>query len=105
MAYVIVCVCFGLAGGWVGKYKGSSFWLWFLISGLVPFLGLAAAALYRSEREELRRACPRCGRVRKIHDAVCMRCGAELEFPEAAIAPESWVGASGSAGTPSVSSK
>jgi hypothetical protein len=90
MAYVIIAVCFGLAGGIVGKIKGSSFVLWFLISGLVPFLGLLAAIFYRFERDELRRACPQCGRVTKIYDAVCTRCGAELEFPDVAIAPESW---------------
>jgi hypothetical protein len=90
MAYVIIAVCFGLAGGIVGKIKGSSFVLWFLISGLVPFLGLLAAILYRFERDELRRACPQCGRVTKIYDALCTRCGAELEFPDVAIAPESW---------------
>ena len=32
MAYVIIAVCFGLAGGLVGKVKGSSFLLWFLIN-------------------------------------------------------------------------
>jgi len=90
VAYVIIAVCFGLSGGIIGKVKGSSFWLWFLISGLVPFLGLLAAIAYRSEREELRRECPRCGRVTKIYDAICTRCGAELEFPDVAIAPESW---------------
>ena len=26
-------------------------------------------------------------RIVKLHDAVCMRCGAELEFPDVAIAP------------------
>ena len=35
-------------------------------------------------------ACPQCGRVTKIYDALCTRCGAELDFPEVAIAPESW---------------
>jgi hypothetical protein len=90
VAYVIIAVCFGLAGGFVGKVKGSSFMLWFLISGAVPFLGLLTAIVYRIERDELRRACPQCGRVTKIYDAVCMRCGAELEFPDVAIAPESW---------------
>ena len=58
MAYVIIAVCFGLAGGIVGKIKGSSFFLWFLISGVVPFLGLIAAIAYRFERDELRRQCP-----------------------------------------------
>jgi hypothetical protein len=90
MAYVIIACCFGLSGGIVGKYKGSSFWLWFLISGAVPFVGLFAAAAYRVERDELRRQCPECGHVTKLYDALCMRCGAELEFPEVAIAPESW---------------
>ncbi len=89
MAYVIIAICFGLAGGIVGRVKGSSFVLWFLISGLVPFLGLFAAIAYRMESNELRRQCPRCGRVTKIYDAVCTRCGEELDFPEVAIAPES----------------
>jgi hypothetical protein len=90
MAYVIIAVCFGLAGGIVGRFKGSSFVLWFLISALVPFIGLMTAIAYRFERDELRRSCPNCGRVTKIYDALCTRCGAELDFPEVAIAPESW---------------
>jgi rRNA maturation protein Nop10 len=89
MAYVLIAVAFGLSGGIVAKVKGNSFWLWFLISGVVPFIGLLAAILYRSERDALRRRCPRCGRVVKIHDALCTRCGEELEFPHVAIAPES----------------
>jgi hypothetical protein len=88
VAYVIIAVCFGIAGGIVGRLMGSSFWLWFLISGVVPVLGLLAALAYRFESQELRRRCPRCGRVTKIYDAVCMRCGAELEFPDVAVAPE-----------------
>ncbi len=90
MAYVIIAICFGLAGGIVGKIKGSSFLLWFLISGLVPVIGLVTAIAYRFERDELRRACPRCGRVTKIYDAICTRCGTELDFPEVVLAPESW---------------
>ena len=89
MAYVIIALWFGLAGGIIGRLKGSSFLLWFLISGLVPVLGLLTALAYRSERDELRRACPNCGRVTKIYDALCTRCGAELEYPEVALAPES----------------
>src|SRR5271166_1653864 len=90
MPYLIIAFCFGLAGGLVGRIKGSSFVLWFLISALVPFFGLLAAVAYRFERDELRRQCPGCGRVTKIYDALCTRCGAELEFPDVAIAPESW---------------
>jgi hypothetical protein len=87
--YLILALSFALAGGLVGKSKGSSFLIWFLISGVLPVLGLAAALLYRTERDELRRQCPGCGRVVKLHDAVCMRCGTELDFPEIAIEPES----------------
>ena|SRR5579859_527885 len=90
MAYVIIALCFGMAGGIVGRIKGSSFVLWFLISAVVPVLGLLAAIAYRFEQDELRRACPECGQVTKIHDALCTRCGTELEFPDVALAPESW---------------
>lgn len=85
---VVILICFGLAGGIAGWVKGSSFFLWFLISGLIPFIGLITAICYRFENEELRRQCPECGRVVKLYDAVCTRCGAELEFPEVAIASE-----------------
>ena len=33
------------------------------------------------------RPCPRCGKVVKVHDALCTRCGQELEFPEVDSAP------------------
>jgi hypothetical protein len=89
VAYVVVAFSFALAGGLVGRIKGSSFLLWFLISGLLPVLGLLAAVLYRSERDELRRQCPGCGRIVKLHDALCTRCGTELEVPDVAIEPES----------------
>jgi len=88
MPYLFIALGFALAGGWVGKLKGSSFWIWFLISGVVPVIGLAAALLYRWDRNELRRECPGCGRVVKLHDAICTRCGTELEFPDVAIASE-----------------
>jgi hypothetical protein len=86
--YVVICLFFGLAGGVVGRTKGSSFFLWFLISGLIPFLGLVTAICYRWEDRELRRPCPRCGRVVKLHDALCVKCGTELEYPDVAIASE-----------------
>ena len=89
MAYIPICAFFGLAGGFVGKVKGSSFWLWFAISAVLPFIGLLAALLYRVDRDELRRQCPNCGKIVKLHDALCTRCGHELDFPETAIVPES----------------
>jgi predicted amidophosphoribosyltransferase len=75
----------------VGRTKGSSFLLWFLISGAVPVLGLLAAILYRSDNRELRRRCPGCGRIVKLHDALCTNCGTELAFPERAIASKAQV--------------
>jgi hypothetical protein len=84
VAYVVIALCFALAGGIVGRIKGSSFFLWFLISGAVPIFGLLAAIAYRFDRDEPMRRCPKCGRVRKLHDALCTRCGEELDFPEQA---------------------
>jgi hypothetical protein len=89
MAYLVIALCFGLAGGIVGRIKGSSFALWFLISTVVPILGLMRAIAYRFERDEPRRQCPRCGRITKAYDALCTRCGEELEYPEHRLAPES----------------
>ena len=89
MSYLVICFFFGLAGGVVGRIKGSSFFLWFLVSAILPFVGLLAALLYRSDRDELRRQCPGCGRIVKLHDALCTRCGTELDFPDEAIAPQS----------------
>jgi ribosomal protein S27AE len=88
-AYLVIAFFFALAGGLVGRTKGSSFWLWALISGLIPVFGLLAVVFYRIERDELRKQCPRCGKVVMLYDALCMRCGAELDFPEVAIEPES----------------
>ena len=84
MTYLTIALFFGIAGGLIGRMKGSSFVLWFLISAIVPFIGLAAAVLYRYDTEEPERDCPRCGKTVKLHDALCTRCGEELEFPEEA---------------------
>ena len=91
LGLLVIMFFFGLAGGIVGRIKGSSFFIWFLISGLIPFLGLLTAIFYRFENQELRRQCPGCGRIVKLHDALCTRCGAELEFPEVALASEAAV--------------
>ena len=89
MAYIVICIFFGLAGGMVGRIKGSSFFLWFAISAFLPIGGLIAALLYRVESNELRRQCPACGKVVPLHDALCTRCGTELDFPDVAIVPAS----------------
>jgi hypothetical protein len=80
MTYVVIAFFFGLAGGVIGRIKGSSFLLWFLISGAVPVLGLLAAVFYRYETDEPRRLCPTCGKVCMLYDALCTRCGTELDY-------------------------
>jgi hypothetical protein len=89
VAYIIIAICFGLSGGIVGKIKGSSFLLWFLISGLIPVIGLLTAIVYRFEHDEPRRRCPRCGRVRKLYDALCTSCGYDLDFPDEVLSAAS----------------
>ena len=78
----MICLWFGIAGAVVARIKGSSMFLWFLISAILPVIGLLALVLYRSEHDEPDRLCPGCGKVVKIHDALCMRCGTELEFTD-----------------------
>lgn len=87
MLYVTIAFFFGLAGGVVGRLKGSSFLIWFMIAAIMPFAGLAAALLYRYESEEPERPCPRCRKIVKLHDALCTRCGYELEYPGTEAAP------------------
>jgi hypothetical protein len=92
--YLLLCAWFGIAGAVVARIKGASMFLGFLISAILPFFGVIALVLYRSERDELRRQCPGCGKVVPLYDALCTRCGTELEFPDVAIAPESAAGVS-----------
>ena len=88
MIYLLLCLWFGIAGAVVARIKGSSMFLWFLISAILPLFGLLALVLYRSDREEPRRQCPGCGKIVPLHDALCTGCGTELEFPVFAIEPE-----------------
>jgi hypothetical protein len=88
LGLLVILFFFGLAGGIVGRIKGSSFFIWFLIAFCIPFIGLLTAVFYRYDNRELRRQCPECGKLVKLHDAVCTRCGTELEFPDVAIASE-----------------
>jgi hypothetical protein len=81
-AYVVIAVSFGLATGIIGRAKGSSFWIWFLVGTVLPGLGLIAVVLYRNERAEPERRCPRCGAVHKIHVQVCSRCGLDMDLPD-----------------------
>ena len=87
MAFVIICVFFGLAGGVIGRIKGSSFVLWFLVGFAVPILGTLAAVFHRWENQEPKRRCEECGNVVAVSDQVCMRCGRDLDFPREVLVP------------------
>ena len=82
MQALIVLTSFGLATGIVGRAKGSSFFIWFLVGFILPLAGLIAAFLYRDEKGEPERRCPRCGAIQKIHVQVCRRCGEDLLLPD-----------------------
>jgi hypothetical protein len=81
LIYVGVCLLSAGAGGWVGARKGSSFFVWFLISGVLPLLGPLGALCYRHETEEALRICPGCRAAVRHYDALCMRCGCDLAYP------------------------
>ena len=81
MEWLALMFFFGLSAGAIGKIKGSSFVIWFLIGAGLPLIGTIAALLYRNERSEPRRRCDECGHVLKITDQVCRRCGADQEYP------------------------
>jgi uncharacterized paraquat-inducible protein A len=80
--YLIVAITFGLATAFVGRAKGSSFVLWLAIGTVLPIIGLLAAILYRSEKDEPERRCPTCNNVVKLYVQVCPRCGTDLYLPE-----------------------
>jgi hypothetical protein len=82
--FVAIAVFFGLSAGAIGRMKGSSFFLWFLIGACLPVFGTLAAILYRWDRREGRRRCPECNNVVALHDQVCMRCGRDLDWPDEA---------------------
>jgi hypothetical protein len=86
LEFVVLAFFCGLSAGAIGKLKGSSFFIWFLVGLVLPLLGTLAAIFYRSEHREPRRECPECGNVVPLSDQVCMRCGRDLDWPENAAA-------------------
>ncbi len=83
----MIAFFFGLSAGVIGRIKGSSFVLWFLIGFCLPFVGTVAAVLYRYERDEPRQQCPVCRTVLPLYQQVCTRCGEDL-FPREGLTPE-----------------
>lgn len=88
MEYAVAPIIFGIITGAVGKHKGSSFTIWFLVGALLPVIGLIAAIASRTERHDPRRECPNCGALVGIANQVCLRCGEDLEYPDELIAPK-----------------
>jgi hypothetical protein len=83
--FVVIAFFCGLSAGTIGKLKGSSFWIWFLVGAVLPLLGTLAAIFYRQEQREPRRRCETCGTVLPIHVQVCTRCGRDLDWPDEVI--------------------
>lgn len=88
MSLLVLLFFCGLSAGLIGKLKGSSFVIWFLVGSVLPLIGTMAALLYRFEQNVPRRECPQCGEVLPIHDQVCSRCGADLDYPEELLAAQ-----------------
>jgi hypothetical protein len=82
LEYLVIVFFFGLATGIIGKAKGSSFWIWFLVGGVLPIIGLAAVILSRREKDEPERQCPNCLKAVKLYVQVCPGCGTELYLPD-----------------------
>jgi hypothetical protein len=81
MEFLVLMFFCGLSAGAIGKIKGSSFFVWFLIGFALPLIGTLAAVLYRYERNEPRRRCDECGFMMPLTSQVCRRCGADQEYP------------------------
>jgi hypothetical protein len=78
----LVSLLLAIATGVIGRAKGGSFFIWALIGLVLPGIGLIAAILHRSDRDEPERRCPRCGAVHKLYVQVCRRCGEDLYLPD-----------------------
>lgn len=82
LEYVPIALLFGIATGIIGRAKGSSLFIWFIVGSVLPIIGLIAVILFRSEKIEPERRCPQCGKILKLYVQVCPRCGTDLYLPD-----------------------
>ena len=82
MEYLVFFFFCGLSAGIIGRIKGSSFFIWFLVGFCLPLMGTILALLWRWDRDEPMRQCDECGAIVPVHDQVCMSCGSDLDYPE-----------------------
>lgn len=82
LGLVVICFFCGLSAAFIGRWKGSSFWLWFAVGFFLPILGTIAALAWRYEDDEVYRECDECGNVIPLYQQVCNHCGADQEWPE-----------------------
>jgi hypothetical protein len=80
--YLVFFFFCGLSAGIIGRIKGSSFFIWFLVGFCLPLIGTVLALLWRWEKDEPMRRCDECGAIVPVHDQVCMSCGRDLDYPE-----------------------
>jgi hypothetical protein len=80
--YLVFFFFCGLSAGIIGRIKGSSFFIWFLVGFCLPLMGTILALLWRWDRDEPMRRCDECGAIVPVHDQVCMSCGRDLDYPE-----------------------
>ncbi|MBK5230020.1 MAG: hypothetical protein JJE27_02495 [Thermoleophilia bacterium] len=99
MAYFVIPFFFGVVTGIVGRMKGGSFAIWFLVGFILPAIGLIAALFSRNEKHDPRRECPSCGNLLPIAAQVCSRCGEDLSYPEELVVPAAY-GVSGNGDAP-----
>jgi hypothetical protein len=80
--YLVFFFFCGLSAGIIGRIKGSSFFIWFLVGFCLPLIGTVLALLWRWEKDEPMRRCDECGAIVPVHDQVCMSCGRDLDYPQ-----------------------
>ena len=82
MEWILIAVTSGIATAVIGKAKGSSFFIWLIVGTVLPLIGIVAVILYRVEKDEPERRCPRCGKVNKLYVQVCPNCGEDMYLPD-----------------------